>query len=530
MSKSFIWLMIVAIFSTHCNIYHLHRGFNEPKDIQGYVDQSLVNHVVVHMGSVYWELKSIKKVEGGLTGTLIPVSSEVEFYYKMALSRGNFKASNAERESVLQLHIFVNEIQKNGDQAIIPYDKIDFIQVIDKNLGLSALKTLGFAAGGFVVAYGVMLLILCNCPHTYQYDGNNWIYTNTLFTGALNPVLERYDVKQIPDFRPQANECKIQLKNEEKETQYTNFLNLVAVYHNEDEKAVADQKGNYYLFSEEINPVSAKDDNGNSQLALTNELDEATFNFQTVDKKGFSNLYLRFNRAQIKKNSKLVLHIKNTTWSGYLYHEFTKLFGSFYTKWVKSNAHKTKNQLDYNIEKAGIYLSVEMKEGKKWKKLENINLIGEVNFNQLAVSIPEISSRNESIEFRLKCGYNFWETDRVFIANTTPAIDVVNYPANVNNDEEFSKLVSASDKDYLVHKEGEKPYSISFSGLKTEGKRTLFLKSKGYYQSSVSYSGKPQWKKLIEINSVAGLSNFSKEKFEKIAQWSYFFSKVEFAK
>lgn len=530
MSKQFIWLMIVAIFSTHCNIYHLHRGFNESNEIESYIDNGEVKHVIIHIGNAYWELQSVQKVPGGLSGNLVPLATDVDFYYKLALSRGNFKASNIERAGLLQLHIFTNEVTKNGEQTFVPYNKIQFVQLIDKNLGLSALKVTAIAAGVFVVAYGALLLIACNCPHTYQFDGNSWIYTNTLFTGAMNPVLERYDIKQIPDFRPSSSTCQIQLKNEEEETQFTNFLEMVAVYHQKNEKVVANQKGTFAVYTEEINPLSAMDDEGTSQLAVITEKDETSFDFRSVDKVGFSNLYLTFDRSQLSPSSNLIIAVKNTAWSGYLYHEFTKLFGSFYSKWVRSNARKTKKQLDKNIQKAGIYLSVEMKDGGKWKKLENIDLIGEVNYNQLAIPIPQTKSAEDNIQIRLKSGFNFWETDRVFMANTTPASNVKRYTADVDGSEDMSSKLAANDAEYLIHKEGEKPYSITFAGLETDQSRTLFLRSKGYYKSSKSYSGKPDWKKLIQINSVAGLSNFSKDEFEKMAIWQTFFTKVEFSK
>ena len=60
-------------------------------------------------------------------------------------------------------------------------------------------------------------------------------------------------------------------------------------------------------------------------------------------------------------------------------------------------------------------------------------------------------------------------------------------------------------------------------GLKTKN-RTLFLVSKGYYRTNLRHEGKPDIKKLLEINKAGGLSMFSQEKYEQIFQLNSFFA------
>jgi hypothetical protein len=88
---------------------------------------------------------------------------------------------------------------------------------------------------------------------------------------------------------------------------------------------------------------------------------------------------------------------------------------------------------------------------------------------------------------------------------------------SVNND--FQSLIKSDDSQYLIHRQGEEPITVNFSGLKTDGERTLYLKSKGYYKTIQNHIGQPEWKQLFTINKIGGFSRFSKQKFEDWSQW-----------
>jgi hypothetical protein len=222
----------------------------------------------------------------------------------------------------------------------------------------------------------------------------------------------------------------------------------------------------------------------------------------------------------------LILSAKNTKWSGYLYHEFTTLFGSVFDDWVKSNAKKSKKQLMKNIDKAGILLNVEVLDGKVWKNIEQIDLVGDVNYNKIAINIPDKYLKNKSLKIRLRSGYHFWEIDHLVLAETSgEKLEKVTYNAIVSGEKNsgLSTKLAENDSDYLIHREGDEPINISFEGLKTQN-RTLFIVSKGYYRTHLKHEGKPDLRKLLEINKEGGLSAFSMEKYEQILRLNSFFA------
>ena len=520
------WLLLVAVFSTHCHMYRLQQGDPQTHDVPLFSDRGTYAHVVVHVGDAYWELSNPRKTENGIIGRPVPVGQEVSFYYQKALLKRNFKASKSMEYYLNQLHIFTKEAVNKGEEIFIPVEKIEKVQVLNENKVLTTLSFVGIGAGSVIAGIWIFLFIACGCPHTYVYNGNNWVYTNTLYTGALNSKLERYDHKRIPDLNPESSNYYFQVKNEEKETQYTNELKLIAIYHDKGKEVVSDKLGIFHGFSKMIEPKIVHDDNGVSKLNLIAQEDKDAYDFKSTGENNFSSLYAIFESDQFKPNTKLIINAKNTKWSGYLYHEFTALFGSTFDNWVRSNAKKSKNHLIKNIDKAGIFLNVEVLDGKNWRKIEQIELIGDVNYNKMAINIPEKYLKNKSLKIRLRSGYHFWEVDQMVLAETDNEkleIETLNAIVSSDKNSTLSAKLSKNDTDYLIHNEGEDPINISFEGLKTKN-RTLFLVSKGYYRTNLKHEGKPDIKKLLEINKAGGLSMFSQEKYEQILRLNSFFA------
>lgn len=528
MLKMISWLLLVAVFSTHCHMYRLQQGDPKTNEVPLFSDRGTYAHVLVHVGDAYWELSNPRKTENGIIGRPIPVKNEVAFYYQKALLKRNFKASKSNDYYLNQLHIFTKEAINKGDEIFIPIEKIEKVQLLNENKLLTTLSFVGIGAGSVIAGFWIFLYIACGCPHTYAHNGNDWVYTNTLYTGALNQKLERYDYKRIPDLNKESSNYYFQIKNEEKEIQYTNQLKLVAVYHEKDKEVVSDKSGNFYEFNKITEPILVSDDTGDSKLRIVSNEDDQAHDFKSIGENNFSNLYATFDSENLTPNTKLIISAKNTKWSGYLYHEFTSLFGSAFDNWVKSNSKKSKKQLMNNIDKAGILLNVEVLDGENWKKIEQIDLVGDVNYNKMAINIPDKYLKNKSLKIRLRSGYHFWEIDQLVLAETSlEKLEKVTYDAIISEEKNSglytSSKLAENDSDYLIHKEGDEPINISFEGLKTQN-RTLFIVSKGYYRTHLKHEGKPDIRKLLEIYKDGGLSTFSMEKYEQILRLNSFFA------
>lgn len=519
MKKSIAWIMIVSIFTSHCTFYRLRQG--DPKEYNVGLDDKKTNNyrVFLHVGETYCELSNWKKIDNKIVGTITSVSQETDFYYKKALSKKNFSASPKIEHLLLQMHLFVSEAIYAGTEITIDINDIEKVHLLDKNGALTVFSFVATTAVSATAAISLFLAIACACPHVYINDGNSWHFTNSMFTGAMNPTLERFDFKKIPDFHSDSTSLSLELRNEEKEIQYTNTLKLVAIYHQKGEEIIANQKGEFTQVTKPRFAQSLSNDDGDFKNNFSN-INSESYNFNSTDKDGISNLQATFTTENLK-SANLILSVKNPKWGGFVYHEFTKLFGDYFQKWVKSNTRKSKKQLYSNIRKAGILLAVEVKEGGKWKQIEDINLVGEAGFQKIAVSIPQKYLKQNSLTIRLRSGFQFWEIN--YLALSEKLIENLNIEEIdakiISEGADLQSLIQSDDSEYLVHRQGEKPIMVNFSGLKTDSERTLFLKSKGYYKTIQNHTGQPEWKQLLSINKYGGFSKFSKQKFEDLSNW-----------
>ncbi len=507
------WLLLSIILFNSCTYYRLRQG--SPKEYYVGLEESDMkkNRIFVHIGDAYFELRNWKKVDDKITGIISSVPPEIDLYYQSALAKKNFRISKGDRFKLLQLHLFLPELAISGTEISFDVNQIQKAQIIENNIGLTTFSWVVTSAAITTATIGLFVAVACSCPHIYLNDGQQWYFSNSMFTGAMNPTLERFDYKKINDVNPLSSELNLEIRNEEKEIQYTNLLKLVAVYHEKGEEIITTSTGDFIKIVNSRQPKSLSNDNG----IMTNDflMDESnSYSFNSTDNTGFSNLKASFESNNLK-NPHLVLGLKNPKWGGFVYHEFTKLFGDYFQTWVHSNSKKTKNQLEKNMEKAGITLNVEVLDKGKWKTIDQINLVGEAKFEKIAVKIPENYLKNKELTVRLKSGFQFWEVNYLALAEKdSKIIEVEEYDAQIMSDATKSEALAIDDKNYLIHKEGDAPIKVNFSGLKTNSERTLYLKSKGYYKTVQNFEGKPQWNQLLSINKKGGLSHFSKAKFE----------------
>jgi hypothetical protein len=269
-------------------MYHIKSRTILHNNAEQIIKNKIFPHILIHSGNVYWELKNIQIKDDFLTGDLIAVDERVDFYYKYALIKSNYKVTKSETYYNNQLHFYLDSFEYDGQKAIINYTQIKEIKVLDKNTGLSTILNLGITGASVTAAFFTFLVIACNCPHNYIYDGEKYIFNNTLFTGATAPNLERDDFKPLPDYKPDNSNYNILIKNEENEIQYTNLLEIIQVNHSKNSEVALDQKGNVYTLNKREKPIKVLDDFGNNLSYKLNEINDETFSFDQIGKDNFS--------------------------------------------------------------------------------------------------------------------------------------------------------------------------------------------------------------------------------------------------
>lgn len=525
MHKPILWLLVIALFTTQCRLYYRHPiGVGE---FQYKPDKRarLSYNIVLHSGTNLFELRSPVITENGIKGTVVVLNPSLIPLYERSFKKKFFRAKGLENKAyVKQMHLHITPMVTAGSELELRFVDIQKIEIIEANIGMSVVTSTVVVVTGYFAALIVAVLIMCNCPHAYTYDGQNWIYTNSLYTGAVHPALERYDYKILKDYNKSQTSYDIQLRNEQEEIQYTNELKLLAAYHPVGTKVVLDQEGSAYGFSQKIKPNWARNDQQRNLMDQIQAADDLAYAFDATDRNQFAHLHASFETNQLSGPVVLGIRAKNATWGGLVYQQFTELFGEKYANWVQHNADKTKTELAKNIDKTGMLMDVEIKDGKHWKRIDQIQLVGDLAYNDLAVKIPAEYLKNKSIEVRLKCGFQFWEIDELYLANANVTdLELLEYQASGSENE--SEKLAANDQQYFVHHQGDAPLQLHFEGLKTQN-RTLFIKSKGYYKSNKNFEGKPNYKTLWSMRKEGGFSAFSQEEFKKYMKLNALLSEI----
>ena len=367
---------------------------------------------------------------------------------------------------------------------------------------------------GLFIGMVILLLIACNCPHAYIFDGQDYQYTNTLFTGAIAKNLERHDYKVIDDFNAESSTYEVIIKNEENESHYINMLELMVVSHDKNSEVAADQNGEIHTISNFVNAKEIKNESGQDLSNLLSARDELAYSFDSESKDNMVNAYATFDKPADVSNAKVILKVKNSKWGAIVYKTFAAMMGDKYEGWVAKNSQRSFEEARSDMKNAGIPFILSIKKDNKWIDVETVNLIGEVSYNTLIAKIDKDLITEEEIELRLRSGFKFWDLDYVgmdFSPDADFTTEIIR-PSLVAHNQVLLASIQNDDSNYLEHlQKGDSTY-FKFENLSTATtKRTIIMHSKGYYLSNEEYAGDPQWTKLIKMRKPGGLSNLSRE-------------------
>ena len=526
-----VMVSLTCLILVGCKYYKIRTYKGEKSPISNVISEENIrqNYIGVspeyflHVGDQYWTLKNAKIGDNNLiTGQLAPVDSIFNYYYNRAILDRKFLIPQKDLEYINQIHIYADQFSEMQDANIkVPIDGINRVDIMKKDLAAntaSVIVTTGAIATGAIVG---LLYIVCNCPHGYTFDGEQYHFNNTLFTGATSAAMERNDFKELPDYFPESTSYQLMIKNEEKEIHQTNLLELLVVDHSKNTRIFPDQKGEIYNVSNMQSPFKVVSENGDDLIDYLGEEDDLGYEFDHPSTSDFANVYATFKTPQKKGNVKLILKAKNTVWSGVVYHELSQMFGNKFKKWNEKANKRSAEEVQAYRKSAGINLLVSVKKDGEWIDIESIDLIGNVNFNTLVVQLDAQYITDDYTEVRLSTGFKFWKLDYVAIDNT-PAehlnIQRLRPVSAITNGSKDETMALAKDDDNYMHhpKKGDAAI-VLFEGLNMseQGKRTLLLRSKGYYLLMDEFEGKPNWSQLARLKKEGELSKYSKNLYSQ---------------
>jgi hypothetical protein len=479
---------------------------------------------IVHVGEEAWQLSDVKVSGDEVKGKLTTMNNLVEQYMHSAYEGGSKRVGKNHHRYVNQVHFHVSELSQVGEEVTINMDNLVELNVMKYNAAASTLVTTGIVLGSIVGGFTIFLLIVCSCPHTYIYDGNEYYFNNTLFTGATSEKLERDDYKKMPDYDPSSGSYSFYVKNEDQEVQHINLLELIVVNHDKKTEVAMDENGGIHALKNQKAPTKVTDNSGHDLTSVLSYRDDESHSFDNESEENYNYVYATFDVPNSRDNAKLVLSAKNNPWGGFVYHEFSKKFGKYYDNWVKRNGKKSKEEVYASLKKAGIPLVVSVKKNGEWIDVEELELVGDISHNTLAIPIDSDLLKGDQVEVRVRSGFMFWDLDHLnmdFTPETELNVQRLK-PTSVEGSTTQNGVaaLNGNDNKYVSHFEMGDSTSIQFTGIKNQENmtRTIYLRSKGYYKPEKRFDGPMQRKELEALNIDGGLSILSRELYNEAFQ------------
>jgi len=528
--KAVILLLMISSFSLsgcYLNFYTANTK-NSASDSEAM--KALKNsrkYFIVHFKDADFRLNNIAASDSIIEGDLTIIEDLSVLLYLAPHPNSTYSYKKKYEPDVLQeVHIYTSENYnpEQKEHIRLPVNSVTRVDIYTKNQSRTTvnhiLSTAGLITAPFIIA-GVIAAIACNCPQVYTYDGGEYQFKSGVFSGAVYSSLERTDYLPLSGLTDKDGKFMFRLMNNQNEEQYINQVQLAAVTHHTGENVLLDKYGVPHTYSNAASPA-AKDNTGNDITDALLYPDGKTFSFDTrkTDADPYSNAILNFKKPANARIAKLIVHAKNTMWSGYVFDQFSSLFGKQYQQWqAKQDKANSKDQEQWLTNQSlPLMVYVETKEG--WQYADYFPMTGNTAGRDMIMQIklPEIISGN--VRIKIASAYMFWEMDYAAMDFSDDADCKVDYldPSLTNHTSPGILKDELLKKDGGYAKLNQNEY-LEMAFLKPEAisdrQTDYFLVSSGYYHRITPYKGIAKLSQLYQFRNPGSFDDFSRAKFEE---------------
>ncbi|WP_190242622.1 hypothetical protein [Hymenobacter lapidiphilus] len=530
--RGIAWLLLVALLPLHlsCSYYYTRNQAVTAPTLTTLADSKVF---VVHQGAETWQLVSPRFNGEVLEGVKAAPYMQLAQHSQPPVGGTSARYNVLDKNVVLNVvHLYISEHQESPGQLVrIPLAAVQRLDLVEKDTGRTTasylLVGLGIAAAVFVIVGIIALLLKSSCPFVYAYDGQNYHFVGEAYGGAIFAPLERDDYLPLPGIEPQSQQYRLKLTNELRERQYTNLAELWVVAHPANTQVLLDQHGGVHTVARPqlaISAVSLAGADCAQQLAAA---DHNAFLFnEELAGTAVRNITLAFARPAAARTAKLVLRAKNSLWLDYLYGEFAKKFGSYYTHWASREKQLPAATINQWMRDQGMPLKVYVATTQGWRLVENIPLVGPLAARDLVVPLDLTNVPPGPVRVKLEAGFMFWEVDYAALDATPDQPFTLEKcrPQTALDEHGLDQAgnLAADDAQYLQQPHPGMEVTLSYQSRleapTTQPGRSVFLRTKGYYEHIRHYEGLPNLPELYGFRKPGRFMEFSQERYYETAR------------
>jgi hypothetical protein len=479
-------------------------------------------YFVIHLKNGFYGLKNITANGNTLEGELQPLPHEREKFVFASQAPGKTYTSRDKATLFSEIHLYAQEeTSKDSGRFSIPLSSVTKINIYEKDTGKTigsyVLGALGIYLGINLLA-AIIVLAMCNCPQVYTYDGNQYNFKSGVFSGAIYSSIEKTDYLPLEGLISINGKYIFKLANNQKEEQFINQVQLVNVEHDADVKVLLDRKGNPYTYTSTL-VLPEAETKTKEVVNMLRYKDGVTymFNEQQDEKSPYASVILNFPNTGNSNDGKLIIHAKNSLWSGYVFDEFSSMFGSNYQSWTSKQDKAKREVIEKWQQDQALPLMVYVETNEGWSFVGYFPFTGNTASRDMIMKLP-LPENKKKVRVKIESAYMFWELDYTAMDFSKDEPVKVNYSnpsiATTNSTDSRLAQITSKDKEYVSLKE-EEALRVEFDAPPVlENKSTsVFLLTAGYYHNLKEYTGKTQTAALYKFRRKGAFNQFSKAKY-----------------
>jgi hypothetical protein len=524
------WVLVFALLNlTGCRYYY---KVSRPQGaFQDTIETSVSDQktIILVADEMVYELSQAELSNSEISGYIKPLYGYSR-HIDTKPDRPNRYIKARESHILKEVQIYVNAFEKPaGNRVSIPLEQIHKIEMYDPHVGATVgswiIGGVGLVVASFAAFFILALIFKESCPFIYVFDGEEYAFVGEIYSGAIQPQLERHDYLRLPLMDKVSNVFQMKISNEIKEIQHTNLLELWVFDHSADVEILTDKYGNSHTLSELDAPLSALNFSGNEVLKLIENKDALAYiGGDPLEQKTHTDgIILEFETPEFANNAKLVIRAKNSFLLDYNLNRFHNLFGNAYHSWQESQQKVLAEQMKQWTFDQNIPLSVYIERGNEWEFVDYFNIIGPMAFKEDVLSIPVDFTTDGPLRIKLEYGAYLWEVDYVgmdFSDNEAVKKHVIPLLSAINQlGEDVASLLGADDDLYYIQPEIGDEAVVTFTlPALTEENRSIILHSKGHYQVIREPSGRPNRQYLQSFREPGQFNRFTIEHLQELAR------------
>jgi len=525
-SRPIAWIMICSlmIMTSGCYYFKVVRSAGQPTDVISSM-QDEQKFTILHLGDKAWQLSDIIVSEVSFTGSITALVGHDKYKTVKPDASNRYLKSKSYNESYLlnEVHIFINEFSESGKGRIsVPVKAVEKIEIYDKDKGATAaswiFSSLGVAVGAIGVLAVIVALTKSSCPFVYAYDGNGFLFSGEIFSGATQPGLERDDYMLLPGVSSSGGSYSIRLTNEVHEIQSVNLASLLVVDHPADLSVLIDKNGKVQTFRKPSVPLSAKNSSGEDLLAIIGKKDSLNYSGNVQGKDGMEEIVMKFLKPRNSDSGKLLIRAKNSFWLDVLFTKFHMLFGEKYNTFAARQESASAGKLNKFLLDQNIPLSAYIEKNGKWESAGYFNIAGPMAMRDDILPLNLEGINSDTVKIKLVTGFLFWEVDYAGMDfSKIQNVKVSELPVRIALDKDsvdVRNLLQIKDNNYMVLKEVGDEVMLDFDGPSQQNTgRSIFLHTSGYYKILRDQTGPADKQALKTFRKPNRFPEFSKETY-----------------